>query len=297
MTPVNSAPTGPADERRGILWMLLTMLLLANSDALAKYLTITYPVAEVVWSRFLYVVPLVLLWGRRLPEVAATPRPGLQVARGLMVVTTMGFLYLGLSYLPLADSMAIMFVAPVLVTAFSMPLLGEKVGPRRRLCVIAGFLGALIVIRPGTGMMHWAAFLPLAAAFFFAFHQIAARVLSRTDTPMTTLFYTSVAGAVTTSIVVPFLWVAPDAEGWMLMGLMALSTGFSNFTIIKAFESAPAAVVSPFTFTILIWATLYGFFLFGDLPDLWTLSGAVFIVASGLYMFQRERRQEVAGAD
>jgi drug/metabolite transporter (DMT)-like permease len=272
--------------------MLLTMALLGSADAVGKYLMQTYPVGQVVWSRYAYALPLVvvLVLRRRLTATASTGRPWLQAGRRLMVLSTMAFLYFGLSMLPLAETNSIMCVAPLLVTGFSVPLLGERVGMRRWIGVGAGFAGALAIIRPGTAGMHWAAFLPLIAAVFFALHQIGARVLGRSDDPVTTFFYTSAVGLGLTSLAVPFLWVGPDVVGWSLMAVMALTSGLSNFSLIKAYQAAPAAVVAPFVYTILMWAIVWGYLVFGDVPDAWTVTGALLIVVAGVYVAHRERR-------
>jgi drug/metabolite transporter (DMT)-like permease len=183
-----------------------------------------------------------------------------------------------------------MFLTPILVTVLSVPLLGERVGPWRWAGVGAGLAGAIVIIRPGLGVMHLAALLPVCAAFGHAFYQISTRVLSRTDQPLTTLFYTPLAGFVATSAVLPFLWVQPDLEGWLLMMLIGLLGGLGHFALIKSLTAAPVAIVAPFTYTNLIWATDYGYVLFGDLPDGWTVLGAAVIVLSGLFIFYRETR-------
>ena len=287
MTTIAPPPHG--DSRRGILWMLLTFLLFASLNATAKHLTLSYPVGQVVWARFAFHVLVVgLLLGHRIPHVMVSRRLGLQVGRSLLMLFTSTIFFTGLSLIPLAESSAIMFVSPILVTVLSVPLLGERVGPWRWAGVGAGFAGALIIIRPGMGVLQLAAFLPLGAACGHAIYQIATRELSRTDQPLTTLFYTPLAEFVATSAAVPFLWVQPDLEGCLLMTLLGLFGGIGHFALIKALTAAPVAIVAPFGYTNLIWATAYGYVLFGDLPDRWTVIGAIAIVLSGLLIFYRE---------
>lgn len=287
-TPI---PPSPGDSRSGILWMLLTFILFASLNATAKTLTLSYPVAQVVWARFAFhVLVVAVVLGPRIPHVMVSGRLGLQVGRSLLMIVTSALFFTGLSFIPLAEASAIMFLTPILVTVLSVPLLGERVGPWRWAGVGAGLAGAIVIIRPGMGAMHLAALLPVCAAFGHAFYQISTRVLSRTDRPLTTLFYTPLVGFVVTTAVVPFLWVQPDLEGWLLMGLLGVFGGLGHFTLIKALTAAPVAIVAPFGYTNLIWATAYGYILFGDLPDGWTVLGAGVIVLSGLLIFYRETR-------
>ena len=217
-----------------------------------------------------------------------TQRLGIQLFRSLLLLITTMLFFTGISLIPLADASAIMFVAPILVTALSIPMLGEQVGARRWASIAVGFIGALIVIRPGGDSVQLAALLPFGAACCYALYQVITRSLSHSDQPLTTLIYTALVGAVIMCFVVPFYWKAPDANGWLIMILIGFLGGVSQFTLIKAFQSAPATTVTPFSYSSLIWATLYGFLVFGDLPDAWTIIGAIIIAASGLYIFHRE---------
>lgn len=261
-------------------------------DAVGKYLTQSYPVFQITWARFFFhAVWLILFLRWRLVTVVRTRRLGLQLARGSLMLIANTLFIAGVSVMPLVSTNSILLVSPLVVTALSVPLLGEHVGPRRWACVVAGFIGALIIIRPGSGAMQWAALLPLGAACSFALYQIATRQLSQSDQPLTTLFYSAAVGAPITCLIMPFIWVAPDWQGWVMMAGMGLIGGISHFTLIKAFTAAPAAVVSPFNYTNLIWATVLGFIVFNELPDGWTLVGALIIIVSGLYAFFREQQQ------
>jgi drug/metabolite transporter (DMT)-like permease len=283
------SPARPGGARRGILWMLLTTLFFVSMDALAKHLSQSYPVPQVVWARYVFhVLLLALLLGGRMRGVMRTERLGLQLLRSVFLLCATGLFFTALSYIPLAEASAIMFVAPILVTALSMPLLREHVGPRRWASVVVGFGGALIIIRPGGDGMELTALFALGGATSYAFYQITTRLLSRSDRALTTLAYSALVGALASSAVVPFFWVAPDLAGWAGMVGLGLLGGTGHFALIKAFQTAPAATVTPFGYAALIWATLYGFVLFGDLPDLWTVVGAAIIATSGLYIFHRE---------
>jgi drug/metabolite transporter (DMT)-like permease len=264
------------------------MGLFVSADATAKLLTRTYPVVEITWGRFLFhlllLVPLVLLRGG---AVVRSRRLGLQLTRSMFQVGSTAFFFAAIAILPLATATTISFAQPLLLTVLSIPLLGEKVGVRRWAAVLVGFVGVVIIIRP-TGIVQWAALLPLATAAFSAVYQIVTRIVARIDPVETSLFYTGVGGFVLTSLALPFAWQAPDATGWLLMALMGALSAAGHYCIIHAYQRVPASILAPFTFTQLLWATGFGYVLFGDLPDLWTLVGALVIVGSGLYVFYRE---------
>ena len=276
---------------RGIAWMLATMVMFSCINATAKTLTQTLPVVEVVWARYFFqMLLLVLFLGRRLPSIAATGKLKLQITRSLLLLSTTALFFTGLASIPMADATSVMFVAPILVTALSLPLLGERVGPRRWVGVAIGFLGAMIIIRPGLGVAQTAILFPLAAACIHSLYQISTRFLSRTDSTMTTLFYSASTGAVIMTIAVPFYWVTPSIFEMALMVAIGLFATFGHYCLIRAFEDASPAIVSPFQYTNLLWATLLGYILFSDLPDMWTITGALIIASSGLYIFHREHR-------
>ncbi len=278
------------DIRRGVLWMLLTTFFFVSLDTTAKYLLQFYPVLEVVWARFFFnLIFVVILLAPRLRAHAASQRPLLQFLRSGLLLTTTILFFSGIHLLPLADASAIMFTSPILVTVLSIPLLGEHVGPRRFAAVAVGFIGALIVVRPGTGMMGIGAVLLLGSAFCNALYQLTTRRLRGVDGPLTTLLYTALMGAVLLSFAMPSLWVTPEPWHWLLFMLLGALGGVGHFSLIKAFQSAPAAVVAPFAYTSLLWATASGFVIFGDLPDRWTIIGAAIIGGGALYIMHRER--------
>ncbi len=287
-TPLASF-AGLSDSHRGILWMLLTTLLFVVMDAIAKFLTQSYPVPQVTWARYAFhALALAVLFRRRLPALMRSKRLGLQLARSSLLLGATTLSFFALRVMPLADVVAIWALTPILVTALSVPLLGERVGPRRWAGVAAGFVGALIIIRPGLGVMQAAAVLPATVAVILAFYHLATRALSATDSPLTTIVYTVSVGLVVSTGAVPFFWVIPDASAWTFMIVLGLLGATAHFSLIKSFEAATAATVIPYTYTNLIWATVVGFVVFGDLPDLGTVIGASVIVVSGLYIFHRE---------
>jgi drug/metabolite transporter (DMT)-like permease len=283
-------------NRHGILLMLLTMCLFVAADATAKVLTHSYPVIEVTWGRFLFHVALLLpLLVTRGGAVFRTSRLRLQLTRSTLQIGSTVIYFAALALLPLATAATIAFAQPLVVTVLSVPVLGEKVGPRRWAAVVVGFIGVLTVIRP-TGIVQWAALLPLATAACSACYAIATRLVARVDPVQVSLFYTAAGGLALASLAVPFVWQTPDLKGWLLMALTGVLAGSGHYCIIHAFQRAPAAMLAPFTYTQLLWATGLGYLLFGDLPDRWTVAGGLVIVGSGLYVFYREsvRRREVA---
>ena len=279
----------------GIGWMLLTTFLFIGMDTLGKYLMQSYPTTQVMWARFFF--HLLLAMAIMAPGLLAGLRSGrlpLQLARsGLLLVTTAMF-FTGLRSVPLATATTIMFLTPLIVTVLSIPLLGEKVGPRRLAGVLVGFAGAMVIVRPGFGEISFGMVLLLGASVSNAFYQLVTRQVRHYDSPNTTLFYTALAGTVVFSAVAPWDWRTPEGSDWLLFIGMGVIGAVSQLCLIRAFRLAPAAVVSPFSYTGLIWATLFGFIVFLDLPDAWTILGATLIVGSGLYVFHRERTLAVS---
>lgn len=277
--------------KRGILCAIAATLLFASVDAASKKLGQDYPVIQILWVRFL---PLALISAwlavRQHPRGLRSARVWLQTLRSLLFVVEVGIFILAISILPLADAHAVLAVAPLIVTALSMPLLGEQVGIRRWTAVVVAFLGVLIILRPGFGVLDPVALLPLVAAFLWGLYQVLTRLVTRTDPPMTTLFYTVIIGAIGLTVLVPFVWRTPDALGWSLLTFAAAAGAGGHYLLIMALQLTPAVVLQPLWYLVLVWATLVGFVVFGDLPDWATVLGATIVVASGLYVVARERR-------
>ena len=278
---------------RGILLILLANFGFAGMDAVSKTLTMDYSVAQILWVRFGFFAAFAtfLAWrhGGGIIGQFRTTRPVFQTARALLLVAEIGCFILGFRYLQLAESHSIGAVFPLVITALSALFLGEQVGLRRWTAVGIGFVGMLVILRPGLAVFDVAALLPLAGATMFAVYQVMTKLLSRTDGMITILLYTGWVGFLAMSLFGPFDWKWPDAEGWGLLMLAGLLGSIGHATVIKALEVAPASVLQPFNYTLLVWATAIGFIVFDDLPDLWTVVGAGIIVASGLYVWWRER--------
>ena len=284
---ISAAATG---SRQGIAWMMLAMFFFVSMDTCVKYLVETYAVIQIVWARyFFHLLILIVLLAPKLRTTLKTNNLKLQLLRSVLLLITTGLFFFALRHVPLADASAVMLIAPIIVTALSVPLLKEHVGVRRWAGVVIGFAGAILIIKPGMNAAQLAIFLPAAAAICYAVYQISTRFLSHSDPVLTTLLYTASIGALLTSIAAPFVWTAPSFADWSLMALLGVLGGIGHFALIKAFTAAPAATVAPFNYTNMIWAIGYGYLVFGDFPDIWTIVGATVIAASGLYILRREQ--------
>jgi len=276
--------------------MIIMTACFSSLDASAKYVTNDLPLWMVLWGRyvfhFLFIMVFFLRGAPR--DIIFSKNLKLQILRSVLIFCAGVTFWAGLMYLPLADCTIIAFIAPLLVTILSVFLLGEKFGFHRWGSVIIGLLGVIFVIRPGMGIAHWAVLLPLFSALFYATILITTRVLGQRENVLTTLFYTSVGGLILSSVMVLFFWKTPSPMQWLLLMWLGMLGAVGHFFMIKAFEKAPASLLAPFSYASLIWATLLGFFLFGDLPDAWTIFGAAIIISSGLYLVRRESGAAVA---
>lgn len=275
----------------GIAYMAAGMFIFSAVDTQAKFLTEFLHPIQIVWSRQLglLIAVFVLLAFRGL-TILKTERPGLQVLRGGMAAGSATLFIVAISFVPLADAVAVTFVAPFLVTVLGALMLREHVGARRWTAVAIGFLATLIVIRPGLGVFHPAILLVLVAATFFALRQVLSRVLSGTDRTITTVAYTALVGSFLLTLPLPFVWQWPATTlEIVLLVSIAIMAGVAELMVIKALEVAQAVVVAPVHYTIMIWSTMYGYLVFHQLPDFWTWTGTAIIIATGLYTLHRER--------
>jgi drug/metabolite transporter (DMT)-like permease len=295
--PMTAADPARASVDRpavGIAMMLGAVALFAVQDTISKHLSAGYPAVEVAWFRYVSgfaVLLLALPWLD--PRTAVVSRrPGFQVLRGVLLYASTVLFVVAIYYIPLSTATAIGFVSPLFLTALSIPFLGEKVGPRRWAAIGVGFLGVLVVVRPGFGAFQWPLLVPVAMAATYAFYQVATRLVRDADRPVTSLLYPTVVGCVLGFLPVPFVWVTPTLEDGLLMALLGLCGTASHLCLVRAFALAPATTLAPFAYTQLLWVTILGYAVFGDVPDLPTLAGAAVIVGSGLYVFYRERRRE-----
>ncbi|MGC6453563.1 MAG: DMT family transporter [Candidatus Puniceispirillaceae bacterium] len=288
--PRSPAPSR-ADNIRGAMFMLAGMFVFAAVDAQAKYLTEFMPAMQIVWARQLALCfGVILLIGFRGRAVLRTSHPVLQVVRGVMAASSATLFIIGLNFVALADAVSVTFIAPLVVTMLGAVLLGERVGLHRWTATIIGFLGTLVVIRPGFESFHPGLLLPLTAAILFAGRQIVSRHIGHRDRTATTVAYTALTATLLLTLTLPFVWVEIDPRLLPVLLLMSLMAALGEFLVIRALEIGLAVFVSPLHYTIIIWASIYGYLLFGQFPDGWTWAGSAIIIASGLYVMHRERR-------
>ncbi len=282
---------------RAILLAMVAMALFATLDATAKFVTHSLPVPVAVFFRYAIALLLSgsLLWKAGGPSFLATRHPGLHLVRGLLLLaSTMGN-FTAMQYLQLAQTGAIFFTIPLWVCALSVPLLGEHVGIRRWAAVLVGFCGVLVIMRPGSAGFHWAMLLALGNAMLGALYNIATRKV-RSDPAETSLFYLSLFGSLGAVLPALHVWQTPIDWQWLLLVILGVAGASGHFAIIAAHRLANATVLAPFTYTQIIWMTLFGYVLFGNVPDGYTLLGAVIVVASSIYIFARERAHGQTGA-
>ncbi|WP_425051660.1 DMT family transporter [Psychromarinibacter sp. S121] len=288
---VPSPPGQQVDNMRGLALMALAMFIFSAVDTQAKFLTQTLHPVQVTWTRQLGLFAAMLfLLARHGPSLLKTSHPYLQLFRGFLAAVSALCFIVAVSFVPLADAVSISFIAPFVVTLLSALVLRETVGIRRWVAVTIGFIGTLIVIRPGLGVVHPAIFFVILAAAAFALRQIVSRALANSDRTITTVAYTALASVVLLTLPLPFVWQTPTTgvEFLLMLGVAVLA-GAGEFTLIKALEVGQAAVVAPVQYSLLIWSTFYGWLVFNQLPDFWTWIGALIIVATGLYTLHRER--------
>ncbi|MCL4779651.1 MAG: DMT family transporter [Gammaproteobacteria bacterium] len=282
--------------------MLGATLCFAALDATSKQLSRTYPVPMMVWGRYSFhcLMMLVLVAPSMGMRLVATRRPVAQVVRALMLVGTTGFSMAGFSLMPLAESTAIVFIAPLVVVMLAHWLLKERIAGVHVLAVIAGFLGVLLIARPGGALNLPGLVWMLLAAACYSAYQIQTRQLSPGESTLTMLFYTALVGTVTMTLAAPLYWGGPmpDLVDALLLASLGIYGGTGHLMLTRAFRHAPASFLSPFLYVQLIWAMLLGWIFFGHLPDLLSLAGMAVIVGSSLSIAWAERlRREIAARE
>ena len=278
--------------RAGILLVIAASFGFASMDAMSKILAQDHAILQILWFRYMVFTVFALAIARRrgVRRTLISQRPWLQAFRALLLVAENAVFVLAFRYLPLADVHALGASAPLMVVALSVVLLGETVGIRRWSAVLVGFVGVLIIIRPGLQEIEWPLLIPLVGALMWALYQILVRLCSRTDGSDTTLLWSALVGLAATSVTGPFVWVPPDREAWVLLVVLAVAGSLAHYALIKGLQLAEASAVQPYTYTLLVFAAFWGLAVFGDIPDTWTILGATIIVGSGLYTWYRERQ-------
>lgn len=287
-------PAKPQHPLRGVILFLAALFLFAALDATAKYMSAFFAVPLLVWARYLvhFLIMLFAIAPSMGREIVTTRRPWLMSFRALTLVGVTLLGQLALKTLPLAETTALVFVTPLLVALLAGPLLGEKVGPRAWLATLAGFAGVLLIARPGGVLVGPGVAYALGAALCYAVYQILTRKLAATEHPTRLLFYTALVGTLAMSLVLPAYWDGqiPTPRQSLLIISLGLYGGIGHFLLIRAFREAPVSTLSPLLYIQLIWATLLGWSVFNQLPDLLAIIGMLIIGASGLSLAIRRRR-------
>jgi drug/metabolite transporter (DMT)-like permease len=282
--------------RIAIAVMLLAMLMFTLNDVMGKWLVATYSVGQVllIRSAAAMIVLSPFLWRDGVKPLFAVERPGMQALRVLLSSAEVYCFYFAVITLPLADVMTYWLAAPIYVAAMSPFLLGERVGWRRWLAILIGFGGVVIALQPSAATLTAPALISILGSFCFAFMMLSGRALR--GTPDTTLVFWQIVGAGLFGVVTaPFGWVTPTAVDLALLGLLGVVAMVAHMLVNRALKLADAAVVAPFQYTLLFWAVIFGFIVFGDIPRPAMLVGAAIIVAAGLFIFFRERMLEKQG--
>lgn len=277
----------------GVGLMLGAMALLPFLDVVAKMLGEQgMPVIQIVWARMafgaLLTLPFTLRHGG--PAAILPDRPAYHTLRAALLIGATFLFFSALTYLPIADALAIFFVQPLILTAISPFVLGEKVGPRRWTAVAVGFAGTLVIIRPGFTELNPGTFLALGAGAALACYFAMTRRISGTAPAMVTTFHTSLMGTIITTALILTVWQAPTATQWGLLFLIGLIATVGHYLIVRAYDHAEASLLAPLAYTEMVMATLAGWWFFGDFPDGWTFAGVAILIACATYISVRERK-------
>ena len=291
MNKIDSISRLSSAPSKAIICMLLGTGLITLNDAVLKWFTSDYHVGQIMFCRGIFIsIPIgILVWRSGGFKSLRTENPkGHLIRTSLVIIGTFLFI-IGLKYLPLTDAVAIAFAGPLFITALAQPLLGENVGWRRWLAVITGFLGILLIMRPGGSVIQWAALFPLAASFTGALRDILTRHLSSKELSVALLFYTSIGVTTVGLVTLPFTWTSVSAFDWLFFGLSGLLIGGAHFFMIETFRYGEVALVAPFKYSGVIWAGALGYFIWGYIPNPSTIAGIGIVIIAGFYILHCER--------
>jgi drug/metabolite transporter (DMT)-like permease len=284
----------PRNRLIGIGLISVTFLCFALLDCGAKWLVRTLPVLQVVWLRFLFhaVVSTALLAPKLGGGILHTRRPKLQLLRAAMLATMTGLNFWALQYLQLAETGSIQFSVPIIIALIAAPMLGERMDRARWTAISIGFIGVLVIVRPGTQAFQPALLIAIINAFLYALFNLMTRQLAAHDSPGATQFYSSLGA---TLVITPFALAAwqtpPGAWQWLILCLMGIAGALGHYLLALAHRYAPASVLGPFLYQQILWMVLLGYLVFGDVPDAAVVLGAAIVIGSGGYLLWRERER------
>jgi drug/metabolite transporter (DMT)-like permease len=275
---------------KAIILNLSAWVMLPVMDGFAKYLSSTIPVLQITWSRYFFTVvitlPIMLIFFRK--NLIWSEKPKLQFIRGLLLFCANILFFYSISIISLSKALTLAFIAPLIVTALSPVLLGEKVGFKRWTAVITGFIGSLIVIRPGFVEINLASIAALGTGFLYGFYLIVTRKLHTSDNPLLTLLLTGVVGAIIATMIMPAVWVMPTISEWYMMFAIGFFASLGHLFLILSLRYADASKLAPFSYFEIITNIIIGYFFFNHFPDHWHFFGLFVIISSGIYIFRRE---------
>jgi len=280
---------------KAISYNLLAWAILPFMDTIAKYLSSDLSFFQITWARYfftvLFTLPFMFFFFRK--NLTWTTQPKLQIFRGLTLLFANVLFFYSISVISMAKALTLAFVAPLITTALSPFFLGEKVGFKRWSAVIVGFIGSLIVIRPGFIEFNLASVAALGTGFFYGIYLIITRKLHRSDSPLLTLLLTGVVGFVVASFLVPVVWINPTFNQWSLLALMGIFACLGHLFLILSLKYADASKLAPFGYFEIVTNIILGYYFFSDFPDFWMWIGLLIIISSGIYITIRERSRDV----
>ncbi len=280
---------------KAISYNLLAWAILPFMDTIAKYLSSDLSFFQITWARYfftvLFTLPFMFFFFRK--NLTWTTQPKLQIFRGLTLLFANVLFFYSISVISMAKALTLAFVAPLITTALSPFFLGEKVGFKRWSAVIVGFIGSLIVIRPGFIEFNLASVAALGTGFFYGIYLIITRKLHRSDNPLLTLLLTGVVGVVVASFLVPVVWINPTFNQWSLLALMGIFACLGHLFLILSLKYADASKLAPFGYFEIVTNIILGYYFFSDFPDFWMWIGLLIIISSGIYITLRERSRGV----
>lgn len=274
--------------------MLLSLFMLTCSDAATKWLGAGYPAGQIICFRAVFsLIPIGIMISLHggMASLRIVDRRG-QIWRAFYFALGTSLIAISMIVLPIADAAAILYAGPLIITALAVPMLKEQVGWRRWTAIAVGFGGIIIMLRPTPGAIQWLGLLPLAAAFCSSMRDIYARKLNATDTANSMMFWSAIATVLVAGISLLFAWTTPTLIDWLLMAVAGLFIGIGHYCMIEAYRYSEAAVVAPFKYSGILWAVIFGYFVWGDIPDAFIITGGAIVIASGLYILHRETQRK-----
>ena len=278
---------------KAIILNLSAWIVLPFMDTIAKYLSSEISFFQITWARYFFTVfwtlPLMFFFFRK--NLKWSENPKLQILRGITLLSANICFFYSISIISMAKALTLAFIAPLVTTALSTIILGENVGIKRWSAVIVGFVGSLVVIRPGLIEFNLATLAALGTGFFYGLYLIITRKLHTVDNPLLTLLITGVVGAIISSLFVPIIWINLSQSQWLWLALMGIFACLGHLLLIYSLRYADASKLAPFGYFEIVTTIILGYYFFQDFPDIWTFTGLFIIISSGIYIFRRELKK------